>query len=124
MRVVLMHPNHHSGGAEIAGNWPRAWVADVVGCLKAFAKSGFERTFYDLGKVGYWGPQAKKKVDFAFDTSHTLEAQAAQAPANAMWKTMHHRRKGGGTVREGATVKACGDGTEQLAESEEPGTHG
>jgi hypothetical protein len=69
MRVVLMHPNHHSGGAEIAGNWPRAWVADLVGCLKAFAKSGFERTFYDLGKVGYWGPQAKKKVDFAFDTS-------------------------------------------------------
>lgn len=26
MRVVLIHPNYHSGGAEIAGNWPPAWV--------------------------------------------------------------------------------------------------
>jgi hypothetical protein len=41
----------------------------LMGCLKAFLKSGFERTFYDLGRVGYWGPQSKKKVDFAFDTS-------------------------------------------------------
>jgi anaerobic magnesium-protoporphyrin IX monomethyl ester cyclase len=22
MRIVLVHPNYHSGGAEIAGNWP------------------------------------------------------------------------------------------------------
>jgi hypothetical protein len=41
-----------------------------------------------------------------------------------MWKTMHHRKKGGGTVREGAMVKACGGGTEQLADSEEAGTRG
>ena len=39
----------------------------LLGCLKAFLKSGFERKFYDLGKVGYWGPQSKKKVDFHFD---------------------------------------------------------
>ena len=38
----------------------------LMGCLKAFLKSGFERKFYDLGRVGYWGPQSKKKVDFAF----------------------------------------------------------
>jgi anaerobic magnesium-protoporphyrin IX monomethyl ester cyclase len=38
----------------------------LMGCLKAFLKSGFERTFYDLGRVGYWGPQSKKKVDFKF----------------------------------------------------------
>lgn len=38
MRILLVHPNQHSGGAEIAGNWPPAWVAyiaairpDVVG---------------------------------------------------------------------------------------------
>jgi anaerobic magnesium-protoporphyrin IX monomethyl ester cyclase len=31
----------------------------LMGCLKAFLKSGFERTFYDLGRVGYWGPQSK-----------------------------------------------------------------
>jgi hypothetical protein len=39
----------------------------LLGCLKAFAKAGFQRTFYDLGKVNYWGPQSKKKVDFNFD---------------------------------------------------------
>ena len=27
MRILLLHPNYHSGGAEIAGNWPPAWVA-------------------------------------------------------------------------------------------------
>ena len=35
MRVLLMHPNHHSGGAEIAGNWPPARVAYLTGHLKA-----------------------------------------------------------------------------------------
>ncbi|WP_448578016.1 magnesium-protoporphyrin IX monomethyl ester anaerobic oxidative cyclase [Thermaurantiacus sp.] len=44
----------------------------LLGCLKAFAKAGFARTFYDLGKVGYWGPQTKDKVDFHFDTSRTI----------------------------------------------------
>ena len=34
MRVVLVHPNYHSGGAEIAGNWPPAWVAYLAGSLK------------------------------------------------------------------------------------------
>ena len=34
MRVVLVHPNYHSGGAEIAGNWPPAWVAYLAGALK------------------------------------------------------------------------------------------
>ena len=35
MRIVLIHPNYHSGGAEIAGNWPPAWVAYLAGPLKA-----------------------------------------------------------------------------------------
>jgi anaerobic magnesium-protoporphyrin IX monomethyl ester cyclase len=35
MRVVFVHPNYHSGGAEIAGNWPPAWVAYLAGSLKA-----------------------------------------------------------------------------------------
>mgnify|MGYP003336078525 CR=1 FL=1 len=29
MRIVLIHPNYHSGGAEIAGNWLAAFH---VGC--------------------------------------------------------------------------------------------
>jgi anaerobic magnesium-protoporphyrin IX monomethyl ester cyclase len=34
MRIVLVHPNYHSGGAEIAGSWPPAWVAYLAGALK------------------------------------------------------------------------------------------
>ena len=34
-RIVLVHPNYHSGGAEIAGNWPPAWAAYLAGSLKA-----------------------------------------------------------------------------------------
>jgi divinyl protochlorophyllide a 8-vinyl-reductase len=31
VRILLIHPNYHSGGAEIAGNWPPG-----LGCLRAF----------------------------------------------------------------------------------------
>ena len=35
MRIILLHPNYHSGGAEIAGNWPPAWAAYISGALKS-----------------------------------------------------------------------------------------
>ena len=38
MRILLIHPNYHSGGAEIAGSWPPAWVAYLSGPLK---RAGF-----------------------------------------------------------------------------------
>ena len=45
MRICLIHPNYHSGGAEIAGNWPPAWAAYLTGALKA---KGFDDvTFID-----------------------------------------------------------------------------
>jgi anaerobic magnesium-protoporphyrin IX monomethyl ester cyclase len=96
------------------------WIRDrtrrkyMLGCLKAFMKAGFQRTFYDLGKVGYWGPQSRKRVDFGFDTSRRLDAPAAMGPANAMWKTMHRRKPGGGTMPVGAPAKACGAGVGEL----------
>lgn len=34
MRVPMIHPNYHSGGAEIAGNWSPAWVAYLAGGLR------------------------------------------------------------------------------------------
>jgi anaerobic magnesium-protoporphyrin IX monomethyl ester cyclase len=39
MRILFVHPNYHSGGAEIAGSWPPAWVAYLSGSLK---KAGFD----------------------------------------------------------------------------------
>jgi anaerobic magnesium-protoporphyrin IX monomethyl ester cyclase len=38
MRILLLHPNSHSGGAGIAGNWPQASVGYPAGALK---RAGF-----------------------------------------------------------------------------------
>ena len=91
----------------------------LMGCLKAFLKSGFERSFYDLGRVGYWGPQSRKKVDFAFDTARQFERPSpeALAEADAGWVTMHgpkieHKRRQG----ELNAAMACGGGSEQLTQ--------
>lgn len=51
-RVLFIHPNYHSGGAEIAGNWPPDWVAYLTGALK---QAGFmdvqfiDAMTYDIG---------------------------------------------------------------------------
>jgi anaerobic magnesium-protoporphyrin IX monomethyl ester cyclase len=29
MRILMIQPNYHAGGAEIAGNWPQAGFDDV-----------------------------------------------------------------------------------------------
>jgi len=34
MRILMIQPNYHSGGAEIAGNWPASWAPYVGGALK------------------------------------------------------------------------------------------
>jgi anaerobic magnesium-protoporphyrin IX monomethyl ester cyclase len=93
----------------------------LMGCLKAFLKSGFQRTFYDLGRVGYTGPLSKKSVDFAFDATRTFErpSSEAMAKADAGWVTMHgpkieHKRRQG----ELNAAMACGGGHEQLTEAE------
>jgi anaerobic magnesium-protoporphyrin IX monomethyl ester cyclase len=78
----------------------------LLGCLKAFLKAGFERKFYDLGKVNYWGPQSKKKVDFHFDESRTRVAEGGTD-----WKGKHSRKIKGDVQ---AQIMACGGGKEQL----------
>jgi anaerobic magnesium-protoporphyrin IX monomethyl ester cyclase len=80
----------------------------LLGCLKAFLKAGFQRKFYDLGRVNYWGPQAKGKVDFGFDATR-------QRPVTSTveWRPKH-RIKG----EQPARVMACGGGAEQLTDAE------
>ena len=34
MRVLMIQPNYHAGGAEIAGNWPPGWAPYIAGALK------------------------------------------------------------------------------------------
>lgn len=79
----------------------------LLGCLKAFLKAGFERKFYDLGKVDYWGPQSKKKVDFRFDETRTRAADD-----EVEWQTTHNRKRRPAPE----TAMACGGGKEEMAE--------
>jgi anaerobic magnesium-protoporphyrin IX monomethyl ester cyclase len=82
----------------------------LLGCLKAFLKAGFERKFYDLGRVGYWGPQSKKKVDFHFDKDRIM------APAQAgEWEAAADRTR---KAKERISVLACGGGTQQMVETD------
>lgn len=83
----------------------------LLGCLWAFLKAGFERKFYNLGTVGYWGPQTRRTVNFHFDKNRTLEAASTDWEARA-----DKSRK---ATRPIAAVKACGGGTEQMVDVDE-----
>lgn len=180
MRILFVHPNYHSGGAEIAGTWSPSWVAyltghlrragfddihfidamtedvsdtdlarrmadlqpdavgvaaitpsiykaegvlkiasevvpqavRVLGCLYAFLRAGFKRTFYDLGKAGNWGPQTKRTVDFHCDETRTIaEAQLEdwEASADRVAKAAERRDAVRAQMKERAEVRACGD---------------
>jgi anaerobic magnesium-protoporphyrin IX monomethyl ester cyclase len=94
----------------------------LLGCLKAFLRAGVQRTFYDLGRVGYWGPQTKGKVDFQFDETRKI------APAQMEdWAAMHDRkiraaeRKAAVKAQlksEREPVLACGGGSLQMPEDD------
>lgn len=92
------------------------WVRDrtrrkyLLGCLKAFLLSAFQRKFYDLGQRGYWGPHTKKKVKFDFDESRTRAASSEEG-----WKSAPQHKQ----AQLAAAVKACGGTNEQMAETEE-----
>ncbi len=94
----------------------------LLGCLKAFLKAGFSRTFYDLGKAGYWGPQSKNKVQFDFDETRTIaDAQmddweaAADRAARAAERREAIRTQGKARAADrAANAKLCGGGTQQM----------
>jgi anaerobic magnesium-protoporphyrin IX monomethyl ester cyclase len=96
----------------------------LLGCLYAFLKSGFERKFYDLGKVGYWGPQTKKTVNFHFDESRKIaaaqtddwEAAADRSRKSKTAVPVSAMACGGGSEQMHDPVLACGGGTQQMEE--------
>lgn len=95
----------------------------LLGCLKAFLKSGFERKFYDLGKVGYWGPQSRKKVDFHFDPSRVAPVGATRSPVVRTddWEAAADRSRKARERR--MPVLACGGGTQQMDMHDDAGVH-
>jgi len=82
----------------------------LLGCLKAFLKAGFERKFYDLGRVEYWGPQSRKGVNFKFDRSRGRPETSAM-----VWSPKHDRTMKG---EQQAKAMACGGGHEQMPDAE------
>ena len=105
----------------------------LLGCLKAFMKAGFARTFYDLGKVGYTGPQSKNNLDFHFDETRTIAeaqmddweasadkaAKAAErrAAVRAQGKERAAERTANFKMPNGAEIKACGGGSGQMEDA-------
>jgi anaerobic magnesium-protoporphyrin IX monomethyl ester cyclase len=97
----------------------------LLGCLKAFLKAGFQRSFYDLGKNNYWGPQAKGKVDFNFDMSRKIAPAQLEDWESAQDRAAQARARKQAALEEVEeeilVVKACGGGDQQMVESlEEP----
>ncbi len=69
MRILLLHPNYHSGGAEIAGNWPPAWAAYIAGALK---QAGF-------GDVRFVDAMTNNLADERFARSCARKSQTSSA---------------------------------------------
>ncbi|WP_136644449.1 magnesium-protoporphyrin IX monomethyl ester anaerobic oxidative cyclase [Tabrizicola sp. YIM 78059] len=104
----------------------------LLGCLKAFLKAGVQRSFYDLGKHGYFKPVKRDNLEFGFDTSRTIaEPQMAdweaaadravraaerRAAVRAQMKERAAERADGFQMPDGAQVMACGGGREQMQE--------
>ncbi|MEL6478556.1 MAG: magnesium-protoporphyrin IX monomethyl ester anaerobic oxidative cyclase [Pseudomonadota bacterium] len=89
----------------------------LLGCLYAFLRAGFQRTFYDLGKAGYWGPQTKGTVDFHFDENRQLaEAQVEdwEAAADRAARAAERRAALRDQMKERSAIRACGGGEDQL----------
>ncbi len=100
----------------------------LQGCLKAYLRSAMKRQFYNLGKVGYWGPHTIKKVKFAFDRSRKLEAGLTEKESEE-WKKLSAKKQaeieagirayneaGGGREETGNKVMACGGGDQQMSD--------
>ena len=88
----------------------------LLGCLKAFLKAGFQRKFYDLGKVNYWGPQSKDKVDFHFDENRQ------KAPMQTDdWVALADKSRKSGKPVTPEYIMACGGGDQQLDEKDSDG---
>jgi anaerobic magnesium-protoporphyrin IX monomethyl ester cyclase len=108
----------------------------LLGCLKAFLKAGVQRTFYDLGKAGYWGPQTKETVHFDFDESRQIaeaqmddweasadrasRAQERREAVKAQMKDRSEERRafrmpnGAEVKRDAQPARACGGGDRQM----------
>jgi len=89
------------------------WIRDrykrkyMLGCLKAAMKSGFERRFYDLGRIRYRG---QKEVDFGFDPERVVSAEELREIENNRARVGSSYQTKGNKVASVANAVACGGG--------------
>jgi anaerobic magnesium-protoporphyrin IX monomethyl ester cyclase len=102
----------------------------LLGCLKAFLRAGVQRSFYDLGKHGYFKPVKRDNLEFAYDETRTIaEAQMADWEASAERSRKHRERQEAVRAQMKDRAKdravpdlgpmACGGGKEQMPEPAE-----
>lgn len=103
----------------------------LLGCLKAFLKAGVQRSFYDLGKHGYFKPVKRDNLQFEYDQDRTIaEAQMADWEASAERSRKHKERQEAVRAQMKDRAKdragvpdlgpiACGGGKEQMQEPAE-----
>jgi anaerobic magnesium-protoporphyrin IX monomethyl ester cyclase len=81
MRILLIHPNYHSGGAEIAGNWPPAWAAYISGALKSAGYKDvrfIDAMTYDIDDAKLETILAEERPDVIMATAITPAIYKAQ----------------------------------------------
>jgi anaerobic magnesium-protoporphyrin IX monomethyl ester cyclase len=85
MRILMIQPNYHAGGAEIAGNWPPSWVAYIGGALK---HAGYENVRFidamtnDIPDDVLSGIIRKNQPDVVLATAITPMIYKAQSTLN------------------------------------------
>ena len=81
----FVHPNYHSGGAEIAGNWPPAWVAYLSGALKAAGYSDIlfvDAMTNDIGDERLREIIRETRPEFWDDGDHAFDLQGRTRAAD------------------------------------------
>lgn len=94
MRILFVHPNYRSGGAEIAGTWPPAWVAYLSGPLK---RAGFtDITFIDAMTEGLSDEELAERMRAARpDVVGTTAITPSIYAAEGVLEIAAHRRPSG-----------------------------
>lgn len=93
MRILLIHPNYHSGGAEIAGSWPPAWVAYLSGPLKQAGYTDIhfiDAMTHDLSDEDLRARIAELKPDVVGATAITPSIYKAEAALKIASEVMPH----------------------------------
>lgn len=67
MRILMIQPNYHAGGAEIAGSWPPGRVAYIGGTLKTAGYPNIRLVDAMRADINYEGDQTTRRAPTPFN---------------------------------------------------------